>query len=81
MHFLVVDGRHLAEGGVPTAGIVPGFDEVENSHPGLGLIFESFPLDEFGLERGEEALAHGVVIGITDRSHRGSDAGLLAAQP
>ena len=42
---------------MPSVGIVPGLDEVEHGHSGLGLITEAFPLNEFGLERGEEALA------------------------
>ena len=59
--------------------IVPGLDEVEHSHPRLGLIREAFAVDELGLERGEEALAHRVVIGVTDRAHRRPDVGLFAA--
>ena len=45
---------------MPSAGIVPGFDEVEHGHARLGLIPESFPLDEFSLERREKALTHRV---------------------
>ena len=75
----VVERRHLAEGGVASVGIVPGLNEVEHGHPGLGLIAEALTLDEFGLECGEEALAHRVVIGVADGPQRGPDAGLFAA--
>ena len=65
---------------MPSAGIVPGFDEVEHGHARLGLIPESFPLDEFSLERREKALTHRVVVGITDRAHRGLDTRFFASE-
>jgi hypothetical protein len=34
----------MTEGGVPSVRIVPCLDEVENGHPGLGLIAEAFTL-------------------------------------
>ena len=76
---LEVERGHLAERGVPAAGFVPGLDEVEDGLTTFGLITEALPLHEFGLERREEALAHGVVVGISDRAHVGSNAALLAA--
>ena len=31
---------------MPSVGIVPGLDEVEHGHSGLGLITEAFPLND-----------------------------------
>lgn len=61
-------------------GVVPGFDEVEDGHADLCLISEALPLDELGLEGREEALAHRVVVRVTDGPHRGTDSRFLAAQ-
>ena len=49
--------------------VVPTFDEAEAGHLGLDLGREPAALQQFAFERGEEALAHGVVVGIADRSH------------
>ena len=55
---------------MPSVGIVPGLDEGEHGHSGLGLIPEALSFDQLGLEGGEEALAHHVVVGVTDRAQR-----------
>ena len=81
MLLLEVKGGHLAERPVPSMGVVPGLDEVEDGHAGLGLITEALPLDELGLEGREEALAHRVVVGVADGAHRGPDTSLFAPQP
>ncbi len=65
---------------MPSARIVPRFDEIENGHACLGLIPEALSFDQLGLEGGEEALAHRVVVGVTDRAHRKTDACLFAPQ-
>ena len=62
------------------ARIVPAFDELEAGHASLGLGAEFPPVEQFAFERREEALAHGVVIRVADRSHRRPDASLLAAE-
>jgi hypothetical protein len=65
---------------VAAAGIVTAFDELEDGHPCLSFRREGPAVQEFGFERREEALAHRVVIGIADRSHRGANTCLLAPQ-
>ena len=66
---------------MPAAGIVPSFDELEASYARLGLGAELAPIEQRAFERGEEALAHGIVVGVADLSHRGSDIRFFAAQP
>ena len=46
--------------------VVPALDVAEESHPGLDVRPEGVPVEELALEAGEEGLAHGVVIGVTD---------------
>ena len=64
---------------MPSARIVPSFDELEDGHAGLGVRAQAYPVDELALERGKEALAHGIVVAIANRSHGGPDAGLAAS--
>src|SRR5690348_17568965 len=45
----------------------------------LALRLEPAALEQFAFEGREEALAQGVVIGIADRTHRGSHTGLTTA--
>ena len=61
-------------------GIVPAFDELEAGNAGFGLGFELSPVEQFAFERGEEALAHGVVVAIADRAHRRAHAHFLAPE-
>ncbi len=60
--------------------IVPTLDEVEHSHLCLCLISKAFSFDEFTFERREEALTHGIVLGIAHRSHGRLDASLFAPE-
>ena len=46
------------------------------AHARLGLRLELPAIEQLAFEGGEEALRHGVVIGVSDRSHRGADASL-----
>ena len=62
-------------------GIVPAFDELEYGHAGLRLGGKRAPVEQLACQRGEEALAHRVVVGIADRADGRPDTGLLAAQP
>jgi hypothetical protein len=39
---------------------------------------EPVPVQQFAFQGGEEALAQGVVIGVSDGSHRGANPGLPA---
>lgn len=41
-------------------------------------LFEAMAIEQLALERREEALAHRIVVGIADRSHRRADAHLAA---
>src|SRR4051812_22770307 len=59
--------------------IVPGLDEAEGRHARLGVGGEPAPREQLAFEDGKEALAQGVVIGITDGSHGWPDTGLPAA--
>jgi len=59
--------------------IVEALDEGEHCASRLGLRLEPAALEQFAFEGREEALAHGVVIGIADRTHRGSHTGLTTA--
>jgi len=49
--------------------IIPTLDVAEAGHLGLGLGCEPAAAEQLGLEGGEEALGHGVVVGVTDRPH------------
>ena len=52
----------------------------EESHASFGLGLEATAgEEEFAFKRGEEALAHGVVVGVPDRAHRWLHAGFSAA--
>jgi hypothetical protein len=52
-----------------TGGIVPPLDVAEDRHPGLGLRCEPAACQQLAFQRSEEALAHGVIVGVTNRSH------------
>ena len=58
--------------------VVPTFDPLEHRHSGFCLAVESASAQQLSLERGKETLSHGIVVRITDRSHRGSNTGLAA---
>src|SRR6202022_2278819 len=62
-----------------TGGIVPPLDVTEDRHPGLGLRYEPAACQQLAFQGCEEALAHGVVVGVTDRSHGWAYAGFPAA--
>ena len=62
-------------------GVVEAFDVVEDGGSGLVPGGGAGPVQEFGLEGGEERLGYGVVVGVASASHRHRDAGLLAAGP
>jgi hypothetical protein len=53
-----------------TARIVPAFDEVEHRESGVDLRPEPLPIQQLTLEGREEALAQGVVVGVTDAARR-----------
>ena len=59
--------------------VIPTFDPFEHSHLRFRLTFEPTAVQQFALERGKEALGHGVVVGIAHRAHRGHHAGFAAS--
>ena len=60
----------VSDGRVPPPGVVEAFDVVEDGGAGLVADGEAGPVEEFGLEGGEERLGYGVVVGIPNRSDR-----------
>jgi hypothetical protein len=59
---------------VAAAGIVEPLDEVEAGRLGLGATGEVVTVEQFGLQRGEEAFGDGVVKAVRDAARRGTDA-------
>src|SRR6202158_1070943 len=53
--------------------IVEALDELEDGDARFGLGLEATPIEQLAFERGEEALRHGVVVGVSDRPHRGAN--------
>src|SRR6202007_897692 len=60
------------------SGIVPALDVAEDRHPGLALRCEPATCQQLTFQGCEEALAHGAVVGVTDRSHGWAHAGFPA---
>ena len=58
--------------------IVPRLDEVENGGFGFTLRAESVLNEQRAFERGVGAFIHRIVVAVTTRAHRRSDAGGLA---
>src|ERR1700686_2983508 len=75
----VGDGRAVAEGGMQPRRVVPAFDEAEAGDLRRGLRRKAAAFEQLAFEGREEALAHRVVVGVADRSHRWPHAGFLAA--
>ena len=48
-----------------TVRIVPALHPLEDRHPRFGLAAEPSPVEHFALERGEEALGHGIMLQTT----------------
>src|SRR2546428_1906144 len=64
---------------MPALRIVEPFNEVEDRIASVIVIPERRPINQFALERGKEALAHRIVVAVTNRSHRRLHAGLAAS--
>ena len=47
----------VADGRMTTVGVVPALDVMEYGHASLGVGLEGLAVQEFTLQRGEEALA------------------------
>jgi hypothetical protein len=59
--------------------VVQPLDEFEHRPTRLVPHAEAITIQQLTLQRGEEALAQGVVVAVPHGSHRRSDAGFLAA--
>src|ERR1700726_4056416 len=59
--------------------IVEALDERERRMARLDLCLEPAAIEKLAFEGGEEALAHGIVVCVADRTHRGAYAGVTAA--
>ena len=46
--------------------VVPALDPLEHGELGFGLSLEAPSIEQFALERGEQALGQGVVVGVAD---------------
>jgi len=57
---------------VPAAAVVEALDPAEEGESCLVTRLERVPVEEFGLECGEEALGDGVVEGVAGRPMLGS---------
>jgi len=64
---------------VPAPGVVETFNEFEDRIARFVVIVKGRTVDEFTLERGEETLAHGVVVAVADGAHRGTDPSFAAS--
>ena len=62
-----------------TPRVVPALDVSEHGEPRFGLGLEGGPIEQLAFEAGEEALGHGVVVGVADAAHRRPHAHRLAA--
>ena len=56
----------------------PPLDELEDGHPCFGMGAEPPAVEQLAFESGEEALAHGIVVAIPDRSGGRAHAGVPA---
>src|SRR3990172_8845362 len=77
----VLHGGDISRPGVTAMRIVPPFQELEDRHSRLGLRPEPLAVEQFALQRREEALAQSVVVTVAGRPHRGTDTGFLASFP
>ena len=50
--------------------VMPPLDELEHRLLRLFTGSHSYPVDDLALQGGEEGLAHSVIVGVADASHR-----------
>ena len=70
--------RGIPKGRVPSPGVVEARDVLELGESGVGPGSKALAMEQFAFQAGEEALAQGIVVAVTYRTHRGSDRGLPA---
>ena len=64
---------------MPTMRIVPTLDEFKHGAARFGRRVERAAIDQLTFKRGEEALAKGIIVTVTDGAHRWTDADVSAA--
>ena len=79
MHRFIADRGVVADRAVSAAEVVPALDEGEQLTSSLLVRLETRAGQQFAFERGEEALAHGVVEAIAHCAHRGAYSRFTAA--
>ena len=72
-------GTEVAEAAVAADAVVEDLDVLEDRGPRFGRARPVGAVDQLGLQGGEEALGHGVVVAVADRAHRRRDPGLAQA--
>src|SRR5206468_1633284 len=73
---LEIHRGQVLEGRMAAAWVVPAFEEVENGEARVRLGREALSIEQLALERREEALAEGVVVGVAHTAHRRPDTGV-----
>lgn len=53
--------------------IVEALDKLEDGNARLGLRLKATLIEQLAFERGKEALRHRIVVGVSDRPHRGAN--------
>ena len=66
---LELRGREEPERRVPSAAVVEAFDEAEDFGAQLGALRPGTAVDEFLLQRREEAFGDGVVVAVALAAH------------
>ena len=69
MQLFISYRRMVGDGRMPAMRIIPPFNVGEESQPRFLMRTERSAIDQFTLKRGEEALAHRVVIAVASRPH------------
>src|SRR6185437_8568191 len=74
---LVLRRRRVAERGVTALAVIPNLDVLEDRQTRDRSRHPDLAVEQFDLERREEALGHGVVEAVSDRAHRPHEASPL----
>ena len=69
MSSFVLNWRKIANRRVPTMRIVPTFNECKYGLASFLDGMEYIAVEQLAFQRGEETLAHGVVVAVADRTH------------
>ena len=75
MCILVSCRRCVVQSRVPAVRVVPPLEEFEHRPTGLVPRTEVMTVQQLAFQRGEEALAQGIVVAVSGRSHRRPDTG------